>query len=87
LYGTVHVGRDGTYPLDAGRARLLDSRALVIELDIREDKAFQQALARHARYPDGDSVQRHLDRPRWTSWQALARAGIPLQSVQQYNHG
>jgi uncharacterized protein YbaP (TraB family) len=39
---------------------LLDSRALVIELDIREDKAFQLALARHARYPDGDSVQRHL---------------------------
>jgi uncharacterized protein YbaP (TraB family) len=63
---------------------LLASRALVIELDIREDKAFQQALARHARYPDGDSVQRHLTPPRWTLLQALARAGIPLASVQQY---
>jgi uncharacterized protein YbaP (TraB family) len=86
LYGTIHVGRDGTYPLDAVAARaLLDSKALVIELDIREDKAFQLALTRHARYPDGDSVQKHLTPATLDKMeQALARANIPLASVQHY---
>ena len=86
LYGTVHVGRDGAYPLDDVAARaLLDSKALVIELDIREDKAFQLALARHARYAEGDMVQRHLTPDTLQQLtQALARAGIPLSSVQQY---
>jgi uncharacterized protein YbaP (TraB family) len=86
LYGTVHVGRDGAYPLDAVAVRALQaSRALVIELDIREDKAFQLALARHARYPDGDSVQQHLSPAALNQLlPALARAGIPLASVQHY---
>ncbi|WP_432382361.1 TraB/GumN family protein [Duganella sp. P38] len=86
LYGTIHVGRDGMYPLDAVASRaLLDSKALVIELDIREDKAFQLALARHARYPDGDVVQNHLTPATLQKMsQALARAGIPLSSVQHY---
>ncbi|RZT04338.1 hypothetical protein SAMN05216319_3880 [Duganella sp. CF402] len=86
LYGTVHVGRDGTYPLNEAASRaLLASRALVIELDIREDKAFQLALARHARYPEGDSVQKHLTPTALEQLtQALARAGMTLASVQQY---
>jgi uncharacterized protein YbaP (TraB family) len=86
LYGTIHVGRDGVYPLDAVASRaLLDSKALVIELDIREDKAFQQALVRHARYPDGDTVQNHLSPATLQKTErALARAGIPLASVQHY---
>jgi uncharacterized protein YbaP (TraB family) len=86
LYGTIHVGRDGFYPLDALASRaLLDSRALVIELDIREDKAFQLALARHGRYADGDSIQQHLAPATMArTAQALARAGIALQSVQHY---
>ena len=86
LYGTIHVGRDGAYPLDAVASRaLLDSKALVIELDIREDKAFQLALARHGRYPDGDSVQNHLTPAALQKTvDALARAGIPLASVQHY---
>lgn len=86
LYGTVHVGRDGIYPLDeiASRA-LLSSKALVLELDIRQDQPFQQALTRHARYGEGDSVQNHLSAATMQKTaQALARAGIPLQTVQQY---
>ena len=64
---------------------LLDSKALVIELDIREDHAFQLALARHARYPDGDTVQNHLTPATLQKTvQALARAGISLASVQHY---
>jgi uncharacterized protein YbaP (TraB family) len=86
LYGTIHVGRDGVYPLDAVASRaLLDSKALVIELDIREDKAFQLALARHGRYAEGDTVQNHLTPATLQKTaQALARAGIPLSTVQHY---
>lgn len=86
LYGTIHVGHGGGYPLDAVASRaLLDSKALVIELDIREDKAFQLALARHGRYPNGDVVQNHLTPATLQKTvQALARAGIPLSSVQHY---
>jgi uncharacterized protein YbaP (TraB family) len=86
LYGTVHVGRDGFYPLDAVTTRaLLDSKALVIELDIREDKAFQVALTRHGRYAEGDAIQNHLTPAALQkTTQALARAGIPLASVQHF---
>lgn len=86
LYGTVHVGRDGAYPLNEVASRaLLDSKTLVIELDIREDKAFQLALARHARYADGDTVQNHLSPQTFQQMsQALKRAGIALSSVEHY---
>ncbi|SHN15545.1 hypothetical protein SAMN05192549_1055 [Duganella sacchari] len=86
LYGTVHVGRDGVYPLDAIASRaLLDSKALVIELDIREDQAFQVALTRHGRYADGDTLQAHLSAETMQKTaQALARAGIPLKTAQQF---
>nr|AGU10771.1 TraB family [uncultured organism] len=86
LFGTIHVGRDGVYPLDPVVSRaLLDSKALVIELDIRENAAFQVALARHGRYADGDGIQNHLTPATLQlTVQALARAGMSLQSVQQY---
>jgi uncharacterized protein YbaP (TraB family) len=86
LFGTIHVGRDGVYPLDPVVTRaLLDSKALVIELDIRESAPFQLALARHGRYADGDMMQNHLSPATLRlTVQALARAGLSLQSVQQY---
>ncbi|ELX13028.1 TraB family protein [Janthinobacterium sp. HH01] len=86
LFGTIHVGRDGVYPLDPVVSRALrEARALVIELDIRQDAPFQLALARHGRYPEGDMVQHHLSPAALGLMvQALARAGMSLQSVQQY---
>ena len=86
LFGTIHVGKDGVYPLDPAVTRALnDSKALVIELDIREDAPFQLALARHGRYADGDTLQNHLSPAALRQTvQALARAGLSLQSVQQY---
>jgi uncharacterized protein YbaP (TraB family) len=86
LFGTIHVGRDGIYPLDPVVSRaLLDSKALVIELDIREDAAFQLALARHGRYAGGDRIQNHLTPATLQKTvTALARAGYSLQSVQHY---
>lgn len=86
LFGTIHVGKDGVYPLDAEVSRaLLDSKTLVIELDIRQDLPFQKALARHGRYANGDVVQNHLTPATLNKMvQALAKAGMSLQSVQHY---
>ena len=86
LFGTIHVGKDGLYPLDAEVSRaLLDSKTLVIELDIRQDVPFQKALARHGRYADGDVVQNHLSPATLNKLvAALAKAGMSLQSVQHY---
>ena len=86
LFGTIHVGRDGFYPLDAEASRaLLDSNTLVIELDIRQDVPFQKALARHGRYADGDVVQNHVSPATLNKMvAALTKAGLSLQSVQHY---
>lgn len=86
LFGTIHVGKDGVYPLDPEVSRaLLDSKTLVIELDIRQDAPFQKALARHGRYADGGLVQNHLTSATLNKMvQALAKAGMSLQSVQHY---
>lgn len=86
LFGTIHVGKDGFYPLDAEASRALQhSRALVIELDIRENASFQKAMALHGRYPAGDKVQNHLQPDTLQKLApALARAGMSLQSVQQF---
>lgn len=86
LFGTIHVGKDGFYPLDAEVSRALqNSRALVIELDIRENASFQKAMALHGRYPAGDKVQNHLQPQTLEKLApALAKAGMSLQSVQQF---
>lgn len=86
LFGTIHVGKDGFYPLDAEASQaLLASKALVLELDIRENAAFQKAMTLYGRYPDGGRVQDHLDQSTVDQLvPALARAGMSLQSVQHF---
>ena len=86
LFGTIHVGKDGFYPLDAEASRaLLDSKALVIELDIRENASFQKAMALHGRYAAGEKLQNHVQPQTLQKLApALARAGMSLQSVQQF---
>ena len=86
LFGTIHVGKDGVYPLDPLVSGAMQaSKALVIELDIRADAPFQLAMARHGRYADGDSIQHHLHPATLEKTaQALARAGLSLQAMQQY---
>lgn len=86
LFGTVHVGKQAFYPLEPQVLQALSgATSLVLELDIRANDAFQQALARHARYPDGDSVRRHL-KPATLRLleQALLRAGMTLEAMEQY---
>jgi hypothetical protein len=61
LFGTVHVGQPSFAQLSPELSQAVrDSGQLVLELDVRSDAAFQQALTRHGMYPAGDHVRKHL---------------------------
>jgi uncharacterized protein YbaP (TraB family) len=61
LFGTVHVGMRGFYPLPPEVSRALGgANRVVVELDTRANDAFLRALARHGRYAPGDDIRRHL---------------------------
>lgn len=86
LFGTIHVGKQGFFPLEPEVTRALaDSSALVLELDTRIHKPFEQALAKYGSYPAGDSITRHLS-PRALAQlnKALDKAGLALQNVAMY---
>lgn len=86
LFGTVHAGKQGFFPLEPQVTRALaDSNALVLELDVRASEPFQQALAAHALYPQGDSVRKHLSPATLALLeQALGRAGMALGNLERY---
>jgi uncharacterized protein YbaP (TraB family) len=86
LFGTVHVGRPAFAQLDpAIEAALAASRTLVLELDPRRQDGFADALARHASYPAGDSIRRHLDPGTMRALEAaLARRGLALDQVAHF---
>ena len=83
LFGTVHVGTSDFYPLAPGiDAALADASKLVLELDIRADDAFQQAVRAHGTYPAGDAIGKHLSAETMGVLTAALRAdGIALADV------
>lgn len=86
LFGTVHAGKQTFFPLEPQVTRALaDSNALVLELDVRASEPFQQALAAHGRYPQGENIRQHLSGDTLALLQqALARAGMSLDKLEQY---
>lgn len=83
LFGTVHVGQAAFYPLEPQVTRALsDASKLVIEIDLRDTAAIQQAIMRHAIYPDGQTIDQHLSAASTARLkQALQSAGIPYESI------
>ncbi len=86
LFGTIHVGKQGMYPLEPEVTRALaDASSLVLELDTRVYEPFQQALTKYGIYPAGDSITRHLSPAALAKLQvALDKAGLPLRNVEGY---
>ena len=86
LFGTVHVGKQGYFPLEPEVTEALAaSSTLVVELDVRENEPFQLALAKYARYAPGDSIRNHLSPASMMVLDgALRKANIPLSSVEGY---
>jgi uncharacterized protein YbaP (TraB family) len=86
LFGTVHVGMRGFYPLppEVGRA-LGGANRIVVELDTRANDAFLRALERHGRYAPGDDIRRHLSAPTVRSLTAAMHGlGISVASMAAY---
>ncbi len=86
LFGTVHVGTRGFYPLPPEVSRALGSaNRVVVELDTRADDAWLRALALHGRYAAGDDIRRHLPAPTLRTLTAVLHArGISLASMAGY---
>jgi uncharacterized protein YbaP (TraB family) len=86
LFGTIHAGREDFFPLEPQVTRALhESSALVIELDIRENDAFQVALSKHGSYAKGDTLDRHLSPSTLKLLlPALTRAGLSMKAVEHY---
>ena len=76
LFGTIHVGQASFYPLAPPvTAALLAADRLVVELDTRGQRSFEQALGAHARYAAGDHINKHV------SPDTLARLTRALHAV------
>lgn len=85
LFGTVHVGRADFFPLEPQVMHALEqSSRLVLEIDIRDNAPFQQAMARHGIYADGDAIARHVSAPSLALLkQELLRFGVDYDKVQR----
>lgn len=86
LFGTIHVGKQGFFPLEPEvTSALAHASSLVLELDTREHEPFQRALTKYGFYPAGDSITRHLSPLALMRLEcALAQAGIALRNVEGY---
>jgi uncharacterized protein YbaP (TraB family) len=86
LFGTVHVGTRGFYPLPPEVSRALGSASrVVVELDTRRNDAWLRALALHGRYAAGDDIRRHLPAPTLRALTAVLHArGVSLGSMAGY---
>lgn len=83
LFGTIHVGKQAFYPLEPQVSRALaEARTLVLELDVRANADFQQALGKYGSYPAGQNLRQHLSPATMQRLQrALDKNGISLDSV------
>jgi uncharacterized protein YbaP (TraB family) len=86
LFGTVHVGTPGFYPLPPEVSRALGgANRVVVELDTRGNHDYVRALALHGRYGAGDDIRRHLPAATLRALtDALHARGISLSSMAGY---
>jgi uncharacterized protein YbaP (TraB family) len=86
LFGTIHVGKQGEFPLNPEVMQALASTSeLVLELDNRKSSAFYAALEKHGQFPVGDSIDKHLSAAAYDQLkQALVSAGIAPAMVARY---
>jgi hypothetical protein len=88
LGGTLHILRDGDFPLPAefdAAYRAADLVILETEIDRLQDPAVQQRLLARAMYADGSTIDRHLSPKVYGELQAYCdAAGFPLQAFRQF---
>ncbi|HEV2611130.1 MAG TPA: TraB/GumN family protein [Noviherbaspirillum sp.] len=61
LFGTIHAGKPGYFPLNAEVTQALAaSSKLIVEIDLRKQDRFAAALDRVGMYRDGTTIDRHV---------------------------
>ena len=83
LFGTVHAGTPDFSPLGPEVTRALAGASrIALELDVRNDAAFQSALLKHGMYPGDTRIDTQLSPDTLALLQTeLNRAGLPLARV------
>ncbi len=83
LFGTIHVGLPDFFPLESEVTRALTSSSkLVLELDVRDNAPFQDALQKHGMYAGDDTLERHLSSDSLAKLHGALRGfGIPFENV------
>lgn len=83
LFGTIHVGLPDFFPLESEVTRALTSASkLVLEIDVRNNAPFQDALQKHGVYAGDDTLERHLSADSLAQLRnALHGFGIPFANV------
>lgn len=86
LFGTIHVGKQGFFPLEPEVTRALAGASnLVMERDIRESEPFSIALSKHGFYLPGDTIRNHLSPDAMARLESsLRQAGIASHTVAHY---
>lgn len=83
LFGTIHVGQAGAFPLDADAAHAFaQANTLVIEVDVRNRAETMAAFVRHALYRDPDTLDQHLSPASLSRLKTAAqKLGIPFEQL------
>lgn len=85
LYGTIHVGEPGFFPLGSQVTQALSAASgLVLELDVRDNHRFHAALQRYGMYSDS-TIDKHLSAEALAQLRTeLGRAGIAFEQVSHF---
>ena len=86
LFGTVHAGKDASFPLDPEVTRALASaNKLVLELDTRNGEPIRRAVGKYGTYDSGDTISNHLSPQALRKLnKALDDAGITMTEVARF---
>ncbi|RJG04884.1 TraB/GumN family protein [Noviherbaspirillum cavernae] len=83
LFGTIHVGQPSLYPLESEVTQAFNrAGTLAVEIDIFNTTPFQQAIATHGMYANGDTLDRRLSADSLRQLKlALNRFSIPFDNA------
>lgn len=83
LFGTVHVGQTGFYPLEPEVIKALSqANKLILEVDIRDADALQQAFIKYGMYPTNQTLAQHVSSDTLSKLKrALTSVGVTYDNV------
>lgn len=86
LMGSIHVGQEDLYPLDAQTEQALtDAEALVLEFDTRDTAAIQSAIQKYGMYGPGDTLDKHLSKSGKAELdKVLTSTGMPYSRIEHF---